>query len=107
MRRPGPCSAARIAAVASRPPISGICTSISTSVERLARHRFHGLRAVVDDGDLMTALGQHRAGDALVDAVVLGQQDASAGVAPGADAAPLGVAAASRAAAGSARRAAP
>ena len=93
-------SAARIAAVASKPLISGICTSIRTrsNVPRAAAST--ACASVVDDGDVVAALAEHRAGDALVDGVVLGEQDASAGVVPAPTRRAAGAAAARVAAAG-------
>ena len=69
-------------AVASKPSISGICTSISTRSNALARQRGERLVAVVGDGHAMSALRQQADRDALVDDVVLGEQDAAAGGRP-------------------------
>ena len=72
--------AARIAAVASKPSISGICTSISTTSNAFALDGRQRLAAVAGDDHLMPALLQQRDGQPLIDRVVLGQQDRAAGV---------------------------
>ena len=71
-----PRSRSRIAAVASKPSISGICTSISTRSNALAGERRERLAAVLDDDRPVAGAFQHAHGDALVDRVVLGDQHA-------------------------------
>ena len=66
--------ARRMAAVASSPPISGICTSISTTSKVLALELGERLQPVVGDGDLVSALREQPHRDALVDDVVFRQQ---------------------------------
>ena len=69
-------SRARIAAIASKPSISGICTSIQDGVERLlpvqGRQR---LASVAGHDDLMPPLLQYADRQPLIDRVVLGQQE--------------------------------
>ncbi len=66
---------ARIWRVASRPSISGICTSISTRSYGQSRDRFDGLDAVGGDVGAIAHRLEHEQGDLLVHRVVLGQQD--------------------------------
>ena len=68
----------RMPPVASKPPISGIWTSIRTRSKSLAERRVDRLASVVDDGDHVAALGEQARGHVLVDDVVLGQEDRGA-----------------------------
>ena len=89
MCRPVSCSRARMAAVASKPSISGICTSISTTSNVfLRRGRPAPPGRCSATTTVWPSLLQQADGQPLVDRVVLGQQDAqsaAACAAPGLD----------------------
>ena len=68
-------SRARMAAVASKPSISGICTSISTTSNGSLVQGGQRLAAVAGHHDLMAPLLQQADRQPLVDRVVLGQQE--------------------------------
>ena len=76
--RPVPRSRSRIATVASRPPMTGICRSISTRSKVSRIEPRQRLAAVLGDRHVMAAAGQQAGGDPLVDHVVLDEQDAGA-----------------------------
>ena len=69
-------SRARIAAVASSPPISGIWTSIRIDVEWLCGGLLHGLTAVPDDDDVVATLLEQGEHELLIRGVVLRDQHA-------------------------------
>ena len=72
----GPMPRARGSRASPRsPPISGICTSISTTSKDDRRERRERFEAVVGDVHRVAAPGQQADRDALVDDVVFGQQD--------------------------------
>ena len=72
-------SRARMAAVASKPPISGICTSISTTSNGCrADDRGERLAAVAGDRHLVAAPLEQARGQPLVDGVVLREQHVQA-----------------------------
>ena len=72
---PSIASRSRIAAVASRPPISGICTSISTRSKRSRATISRASRPLFATVTEWPAAGQQPDRDALVDDVVFGQED--------------------------------
>ena len=74
-----PASRARMARVAVRPSITGICMSISTMSNRPRLEGRQGLGAVVDGDHLGPVRAQDQLDDALVGGMVLGQQDAQGG----------------------------
>ena len=74
--RPVPFSSRRMRAVASKPSISGICTSISTRSNGCCVQGRQRLLAVAGHHDRVPLLLQQADRQLLVDQVVLGQQDA-------------------------------
>ena len=68
-------SRARIAAVASNPSISGICTSIRTTSNGWPSRAVERLAAVAGHDDLVAPLLQQADRQLLVDRVVLGQEE--------------------------------
>ena len=78
VRAPVSRSRSRIAAVASKPPISGICTSISTTSNAVALERVERFAAVAGDRHLVTAPFEQARREPLVDRVVLGEQHVQA-----------------------------
>ena len=69
---------ARIARTASKPSISGICTSMRTRSKSRPRRAPQRPRAVGRDDDRVPQALEHPDGHLLVDRMVLGQQDAAA-----------------------------
>ena len=78
----GAFSRSRIAAVASKPSISGIWMSISTTSKELGGQHQRHLRSVLRHFHGMTGLFQNAACHQLVDLVVFGQQDAETSTGP-------------------------
>ena len=76
MRGRSPLQRALMRRVASRPSISGICTSMSIDVVGLALDRFDRLDAVRREVGAITHLLQEAQRELLVHDVVLGEQDA-------------------------------
>jgi hypothetical protein len=75
-------SRSRMTPVASNPPISGICTSISTTSNDPGGQRVERFAAVVGNGHLVPRRSSSVRREPLVDRVVLGQQQAAT-AAPG------------------------